>query len=412
MSLVLVLAGRGATRDGMAEVVIAAGHEAIEAGDVAEALALIRSSSPDLLLSDVAAPGLDAYSMMLRLRADRDIRQPAVLFYAPDYLADQAAELADACGAGPALVKPVQPAAMLSAVDAAIARGSRPLPDEPPGFHVRHLLGCNGRLLEKVQELERTVLARRCLLVDVVGAQEAERQRVASDIHDDPLQAMAAVAIRLDMLAGVLSDGAERQAVTKLISTVAAAITRLRRLTFDLSPRSLETEALGRALETYLGEVGPAAGLQWRLEDGGVPRLPTAIKTILIQAGQEAIRNVLEHARAGLLVVSLRARDGGVELRVTDDGQGFTVPDQTAYRPGHFGLAATRERAEHAGGQLELISAPGAGTTVTVWIPCPRASSSVAGAVIDERGAARPAGERAAPSVAARGAGTAAEPWR
>jgi PAS domain S-box-containing protein len=234
-----------------------------------------------------------------------------------------------------------------------------------------HLGLLNQKLLEQVDQLAEANLERSRLLADLVRAQDQERTRIASDIHDDSIQVMAAAALRLEMLGEDLAETEHGEMVGEVAEKVRQAVGRLRRLIFDLSPRSLESGGLGPAIETYLREVAVQAGFRWNVEDQLRAQLPDEVKTILYRIAQEAIRNAQKHADARSVTVALSERDGGSLLRIADDGVGFSAGRNAEHRPGHVGLPSMRERAALAGGTLTLETAPGAGCVIEVWVPGP-----------------------------------------
>jgi signal transduction histidine kinase len=227
----------------------------------------------------------------------------------------------------------------------------------------------NQKLLEKVDELAEANLERTRLLSDLVKVQELERARIASDIHDDSIQVMAAAALRLEMLGQDLTGTEHGEAVGEAAARVRHALGRLRRLIFDLTPRSLRSGGLGPAIEAYLREVASEAGFRWTVDDRLPGRLPDEVDAILYRIAQEAIRNAHNHAEAGMVTVSLSERGGGSLLRIADDGVGFAARGDREHRPGHVGLPSMRERAAVAGGTLRLETAPGAGCAIEVWVP-------------------------------------------
>jgi signal transduction histidine kinase len=180
---------------------------------------------------------------------------------------------------------------------------------------------------------------------------------------------MAAVALRLELVAEDLTDPEQREALADLGGRVGKAVSRLRRLIFDLSPRSLQSGGLAGAIEAYLGEIGTEAGLRWRIDAEPREDLPEEVEVILYRIAQEAIRNVQKHARASSVSISLSRSHGGTRLRVADDGVGFEPSDALRYRPGHLGLPSIRERATMAGGEFTLDSTLGAGSVLDVWVP-------------------------------------------
>ncbi len=219
----------------------------------------------------------------------------------------------------------------------------------------------------KAQEaLHRRDTERRALLGHLVSVAEDERQRIAADIHDDSIQAMAAASIRLQILRRRLQGPDELMMLDELANTMDLAIERLRHLLFELRPPALDREGIVPALQLYLRESG--TDVAYRLEEGLQDEPPPETRVILYRLAQEALTNVRKHARAEHALVLLDQREGGYLLRVSDDGVGFCV-DEAEPVPGHLGLAAMRERAELAGGWLRIDSAAGAGTTVECWIP-------------------------------------------
>lgn len=213
---------------------------------------------------------------------------------------------------------------------------------------------------------------RRLLLEHIVTAQEEERSRIAEDIHDDSIQSMAAVGIRLTTLAQHIDDEAARAALERVEASVASAIARLRHLMFQLRPRVLDEEGLVPTLELVLGQMAEDEGLVYRLEDRLAEEPPLDSRAILYRIVQEALANIRKHTRGASVEVAVGGRDGGYFVRVRDDGEGFDARAVTASPAGHMGLSSMRERAEMAGGWLRIESAPGRGTTVESWIPALR----------------------------------------
>ncbi len=224
------------------------------------------------------------------------------------------------------------------------------------------------QMKETEQRLRSAAEERRRLLVRLVTAQEEERSRVASDIHDDPIQKMAAVGMRIAALKARVPEEL-RGSVEKLDQTVSLAIGRLRRLMFELRPLALDREGLEAALRQYLGELAEECGCSFEIENRLAFETSGASRAAAYRIAQEALVNVRKHARAKKVRVRLDPRDDGLLVRIDDDGVGFT-PDPVAASPdGHLGLTAMRERAELAGGWCRVDSSRGRGTTVEFWLP-------------------------------------------
>jgi PAS domain S-box-containing protein len=216
--------------------------------------------------------------------------------------------------------------------------------------------------------LRRTIQQRRELAQRLQQAQEEERRRIAADIHDDPIQVMSAVDMRLQMLQN-FPESATSEAIGEIEGEVAGAIERLRSLLFELRPSALEREGLVAALGIYLQHTAKVTG--WRVDV--VDRLAATpspdIAALLYRIAQEAIVNVRKHANATSVTAEVDEAADGVIVRVIDDGRGFVPALKAAPQPGHLGLSTMQERAELAGGWVRVTSAPDEGTTVECWLP-------------------------------------------
>ena len=224
------------------------------------------------------------------------------------------------------------------------------------------------RLRRSLDILRRTMQQRRILVARLEEAQEEERRRIAGDIHDDPVQVMSAADLRIQTLAGQLDDPATSAALEEVHHIVENAIDRLRNLLFELRPPSFGELGLAGALAAYLRHVGDESGFEGAVESRLGAEPPPEVAAILFRVAQEAITNARKHARATRVDVALEERDGGVAVRVVDDGLGFDPATQEP-RPGHLGMSAMEERAELAGGWSRVDSAPGRGTVVESWVP-------------------------------------------
>jgi PAS domain S-box-containing protein len=213
---------------------------------------------------------------------------------------------------------------------------------------------------------EQALTERRRLFAHLVQAQELERRRIAWDVHDDSIQAMVAVGMRLQLLADRASEPYASE-LSKLDASVREAVGRLRNLTFRLQPPGIDRHGLVESLSQHLNDVVRSWGLEPSLEHTleKEPAPETAITIFRIV--QEALLNVRKHARARTVRVSVTTENRGLLVRVADDGTGRPAVAPTLHE--HFGLIEMRERAETAGGWWTLRSEPGAGTTVEFWLP-------------------------------------------
>jgi two-component system, NarL family, sensor histidine kinase DevS len=207
-----------------------------------------------------------------------------------------------------------------------------------------------------------------------VEASELERQRWARELHDDSLQELAAVKLRLGALARTKPADLPA-AVAQAVEHVDASIQAMRSLITDMRPASLDQLGVGPALEALVERSAALSGVDIRMhvdlsEEAGdaATRLAPAIETTVYRVVQEALTNVAKHAGATRATVTVLERDGVVEIAVTDDGRGFSGDAVTA----GFGLIGIRERVRLAGGRHDIETEPGHGTTVHAWIPAAR----------------------------------------
>lgn len=231
------------------------------------------------------------------------------------------------------------------------------------------------RLRRSLDVLRRTMEDRRQLLLRLEDAREEERRRIASDIHDDPIQVMSAADIRAQALAHQIQDPELRQEAEELRDVIRSSVERLRHLLFELRPPTLASEGLVPALRAWVGDADPVP----EIEDALPFEPPSELRAILFRIAQEAIANARKHASATRIHVSIAALDDCVRLVITDDGLGFDVGVIESPEPGHIGLPTMIERAQLAAGGCEVHSEPGRGTTVSVWLPLAEPSSANAG---------------------------------
>jgi two-component system, NarL family, sensor kinase len=226
-------------------------------------------------------------------------------------------------------------------------------------------------LARRVRRAERD---RAALLERAIDAQDQERRRIATDLHDGVVQTLAGVSFRLGA-ASAHADGDASPALTAALHAAAretrTSMRALRSLLVDIYPPSLQREGLVAALSDLTTRTaGPS--LRVALEAPHDIQLPPATEALLFRAAQEALRNVVTHAAADSARVVLERSDGHVRLVVEDDGHGFSS-EELRGRPinGHFGLRALEDLVHDGGGELRVDSAPRRGTRLTVRLPTP-----------------------------------------
>ncbi len=211
-------------------------------------------------------------------------------------------------------------------------------------------------------------LARHILL-----AQEEERKKISRELHDEIAQVLAGIMVHLSALTvgAPLESGQLSERIEKVRDLVRESIDVVRRFARDLRPSVLDDFGLNAALRAYVGDLGKRTHLQVQLKTfAGVEALDSASKTVLYRVAQEALTNVVRHARATSATLRLQRTSDGVRLEISDDGQSFSVEKALASkRKGRLGLLGMRERVEMMEGRFAIDSAAGAGTTVRAELP-------------------------------------------
>jgi PAS domain S-box-containing protein len=196
-----------------------------------------------------------------------------------------------------------------------------------------------------------------------------ERERLAHDLHDSVTQSLYSLTLLAEAARRLIRAGeAERASdyLTRLGETAHDALKEMRLLVYRLRPSALEREGLVGAIQQRLGAVERRAGVKAHLLSSDTIKLPAPVEEGLYRITQEALNNALKHAMASSVTVHIQVLDGHVELEVADNGVGFD-PGAPGHREG-MGLVSMRERAKKLGGMLRVLSAPGQGTRVSVWV--------------------------------------------
>ncbi len=208
-------------------------------------------------------------------------------------------------------------------------------------------------------------------------ARERERTRWAREIHDESIQGMGALRLRLANARDIDDPGQLREAVDLVLDGLGNEIDGLRHLITELRPAALDDLGLAAALEALARRAQAIDGLdvqvQIELGQSDGRRLDPELESTVYRIVQEALTNVSRHAEASQAIVSVTERDGVVSASVTDDGKGLPGAERLGPRgdglEGGFGMGGMRERAELVGGELEFGPGPGRGTVVRLLVP-------------------------------------------
>ena len=218
------------------------------------------------------------------------------------------------------------------------------------------------------RRLRAAQLQRERLLRHAIQASEAERRRIASDLHDGVVQELTGVS--LSLAAASRSESSDASKMGEASSSIRSSIKSLRSLLVEIYPPNLHEEGLEFALGDLLGGVSNR-GISVKLDvDLGKTELSADTVGLMYRSAQEALRNVVSHSGATRVRLVAKVSGNVARIVVDDDGRGFT-PEQieTTNSDGHFGLRALAGLVTESGGKMSVLSAPGAGTRVEVKLP-------------------------------------------
>jgi len=231
----------------------------------------------------------------------------------------------------------------------------------------------NARLYEALREEQR---ARAELLARTITAQEEERKRIARELHDQTSQDLAALMLSLDTCALALATDrpGSQQHLQTAKSIAETMLENTHRLINDLRPSLLDDLGLAAAIAWYGERRLRPMGVELEFQcDEMEARLPPSLETALFRITQEALTNVVRHADASRVHVTLRVHGHTAFLNVRDNGRGFQEPitERTGAEEQGLGLRGMRERVTTLGGEMRVESEPGRGTAITVTVPVP-----------------------------------------
>jgi two-component system, NarL family, sensor histidine kinase UhpB len=246
-------------------------------------------------------------------------------------------------------------ATVMSAVDPA-QPGRRAEATSGSGREVVALTDALNGMLDRLED-ERRESARRAL-----AAQEGERERIARELHDEVGQTLTAIALRAER--AVDEPSAQGRALSEIAQTLLRSLEDVQRIGRELRPEALDDLGLVSALSALCSRVAGQGGLRVRRDlDWRLPALSAESELVIYRVAQEALTNVLRHARCGEVTVSLRDETEWVALRVRDNGRGLSE------RRNGSGLGGMRERARLIGARLDVRSGEGAGTEIILTVP-------------------------------------------
>ena len=316
-----------------------AGYRVETAQDGQQALRMLREQSFDAVLLDLIMPKMDGYQVLAEMKRHALLRHtPVIVISSMDEM--ESIVRCIEMGATDYLAKPFNPVLLHARIRASLA---------------------------SVHEERMATLREQ--YAQVTAAQEEERQRIARELHDGLGPDLASLNLRLLTVRRLLAREGHPAAdeIQEMAEQAQASIRDIRRLIKDLRPVALDELGLVPALREHLARCEQEHDLLVEFVAHESERLPASIETALFRIVQEAVNNVLRHAEAQHVCVTLMRDPHQARLSIADDGQGFDT--QRSWSSKHVGLWSMRERVEQLGGRFEVRSTPGQGTTVTTVVP-------------------------------------------
>ncbi len=233
------------------------------------------------------------------------------------------------------------------------------------------LLTVAGELAEAIQGSRRRARE----IASIAALEQAiteERTRIARDLHDGVAQSLAFLRMRVDLWEDWLEQEPQRlhDEFTSVKANLRRQIEELRRAIFALRPMELSQLGFVAALRRFVSEFADQQDWELNLELSELPAdMPHVLELAAFRFVQEALNNAAKHAVARRIAVRIKTVDGGLQIVVRDDGVGFDPGAQGELPGSHLGLRQMRERAAALDGRLTILSRPGQGTEVRVWLP-------------------------------------------
>jgi signal transduction histidine kinase len=224
----------------------------------------------------------------------------------------------------------------------------------------------------RLREARQREALRGGLLKRIVSAQEAERQRIARELHDDTGQALTAIGLGLRGISSHLKSNKEKAAANlrKIEALSANALNELQRIISNLRPAHLDDLGLPAALRWYLNDTKNHTDLDINFHvEGEEKDLSDSVKIAVYRIIQEATTNTIKHAQASDLKITLCYEDEKIELWIDDNGKGMDLTQIEQNKRQSWGLLGMRERSELLNGTFKIDSEPGKGVLLNFSIP-------------------------------------------
>jgi signal transduction histidine kinase/ligand-binding sensor domain-containing protein len=227
----------------------------------------------------------------------------------------------------------------------------------------------------RVAQLQREQVAQQAFSRQLIASQEAERKRIAAEMHDSLGQRLVIIKNLAYLLSrskkAAASDESDAQTIAEISEEASSAIAETREISYNLRPFQLDRLGLTKAIEAMIRTTGIASGIRFTSELDNIDDVfPEDLRINFYRIVQESLGNIMKHAQATEVSVRIKRRIENVILTIEDNGRGF-APEERNPQPSTsgFGLTGMGERARLLGGELKVRSIPGKGTTVLFEIP-------------------------------------------
>ncbi|MDD2510707.1 MAG: sensor histidine kinase [Syntrophomonas sp.] len=235
------------------------------------------------------------------------------------------------------------------------------------GVALKILQGNVERIGESIEEFQR----QQQIGMWIIESQEAERRKIARELHDGPAQNLVSILIRLDLIARLGYEEKEKisDEVSSIKDMARESLADVRSIMFDLKPLLVHGDSFCQTLREFFSEYEARYNFTTDLVIMGEDRnYDFSMETALFRLIQEAITNVKKHAGVNHAMVKIENMDKFLRLVIKDEGRGFSVEGVRANKES-YGIIGMKERVEIFGGEIDIISSPGSGTQVIVKIP-------------------------------------------
>lgn len=361
-----------------------AGYQVMEARTGAEALALVKQL-PDLVTLDVNLPDLHGFEICRRIKSDPATAHIPVLHLSSTFVDPDARVQGLSSGADAYLAEPIDRAELVATVAALLrlknAENAARQQAEAAEAARTELALANAKLEERVKErtseLQMANESLRELSIRVLQTQDAERKRIARELHDSAGQLLAAIKMSTASLMSEpsgLSPSAAKT-VADIDRMTDETLRGIRTISHLLHPPLLDESGLSSALRWYVEEFGERSGIQVQLEcSPKLPRFSPEVETSIFRIIQESLGNIHRHSESATAIIRLNVESGTIHLEVQDSGRGIPearLRELNSGARGGVGIRGMHERVNQFGGKL-LVESKDRGTTIRATVPFQR----------------------------------------